>query len=180
MSRFTDRPSASGGWQQSWVRALTTLLTLGMMVLIFCFSMENADASNETSGVFSKAVISVVYPTYEKEPPREQERIFNDVQHVVRKTAHFTEYALLGLLMRLCLESWLGAKRRNSLLSPLAWGLTALYAGLDEIHQLLIDGRAGQWLDVLIDSSGGVLGVLLGALIVKHSLKSERGRTAPR
>ena len=170
MSENREHRSGRDGWQRPWVRALTTVLTLGMMALIYCFSMENADASNETSGVFSMAVIRVVYPDYDQEPPGEKQKLFDDVQFVVRKIAHFTEFALLGLLMRFCLESWFGPKRRNS---PLAWGLTTLYAALDEMHQLLIDGRASQWMDVAIDSGGGLLGVTLAAMIIRCSRRKD-------
>ena len=162
--------AARSGWQRTWVRVLTTLLTLGMMVLIFCFSMEDANRSDRTSGHISMAVIHATYPNYEREKPAVKRRIYDSVQHVVRKTAHFSEYALLGLLMRFCLESWFGRWKGINLLS---WGLATLYAGTDELHQLLIDGRAGQWTDVLIDSGGAATGVVLAMLILR--LMEKRG-----
>ena len=44
-------------WQNPWVRAVTTVLTLAVMVMIFCFSMENAEKSDRRSGVLSGSVI---------------------------------------------------------------------------------------------------------------------------
>ena len=163
-----NRAYAGTGWQQAWVRAVTTLLTLGMMILIFNFSTEDAEHSDQTSGQVSMVVIHAAYPNYEQEKPAVKRRIYDDVQHVVRKAAHFSEYALLGLLMRFCLESWLGSRKLNS---PLSWGLTTLYAATDEMHQLLIDGRAGQWKDVLIDSGGAATGVLMAVLILRLTEK---------
>ena len=161
-----------GGWQRPWVRGVTTLLTLAVMVMIFCFSMQDAAHSDETSGTISQAVIRVLYPDYPERTPEEQQEIYDNVQHVVRKCAHFSEYTLLGFLMRLCFESWFGAAARKrgrlAIFSTLAG---AEYACTDELHQLLIDGRSGQWTDVLIDSLGVTLGVLLAGLLISRTAR---------
>lgn len=166
------------GWQRSWVRVLTTALTLAVMVMIFCFSMQNADRSDQTSGRISQAVIPVFYPEYETSQPSVKQMIYNTVQHAVRKCAHFTEYALLGFMLRLCLESWIGRlTEKKHVLLILALLIGALYAGTDELHQLLIDGRSGQWTDVLLDSCGVLTGALIGTLLVRLSEK-RRGKNA--
>ena len=85
------------------------------------------------------------------------------VQHLVRKTAHFTEYALLGLLIRFCLQSWTGGRKH---LLPASWVFGTLYAVTDELHQLLTDGRAGRWKDVAIDSSGVLTGAVIAAVVL--------------
>ena len=159
------------GWQQTWVRILTTALTVAMMIVIFCFSMQDAEKSDQTSGKISKEVVHVVHPDYDQKPPEIQRGIFDDVQHVVRKTAHFTEYTLLGLLTRLCLFSWFGKRKW---LLPAAWGAGTLYAVTDELHQRLIDGRSGQWTDVLLDSSGVLAGALIAGLILFLASKRRR------
>lgn len=158
------------GWQRPWVRALSTLLTLAVMVMIFCFSMQDASDSDMTSGTISQAVIRVLYPDYPDRTPEERQEIYDRVQHVVRKCAHFSEYTLLGFLLRLCCESWFGAdsRKRHGLLSLLA-GIA--YAGTDELHQMLIEGRSGQWGDVMIDSLGVALGVLLAYLLVRQTAR---------
>ena len=46
----------------------------------------------------------------------------------------------------------------NKLLQSFAF--CALYAATDEIHQLFVPGRGGQIRDVLIDSSGALIGLL--------------------
>ena len=42
---------ARTGWQNPWVRAVTTILTVAVMVMIFCFSMEDAENSDKRSGI---------------------------------------------------------------------------------------------------------------------------------
>ena len=159
------------GLQRNWVRILLTALTLAVMVMIFLFSMETAEESDETSGTLARFVISIVWPDFGDYPAEEQQAMFDGAQFAVRKSAHFSEYMLLGLLMRLCLESWFGKHRW---LSPAAWGLSTLYAASDEFHQLLIDGRSGQWTDVFIDSAGVLTGVLVIALVLRLVRKRNR------
>ncbi len=151
------------GWQQLWVRILTTALTIAVMVLIFCFSMETAEQSDHTSGWISRTIIKIIDPDYDRKTAEEQIEIYDSVQHAVRKTAHFTEYALLGLMIRFCIESWTGTRKWSI---PLAWISGTLYAVTDEIHQLMISGRSGQWTDVAIDSCGAALGAAAAALII--------------
>jgi VanZ family protein len=69
---------------------------------------------------------------------------------VVRKIAHFIEYAVLGALL-------FRAVGRE----PVAFVLGALYAATDEIHQAFVPGRLGSPLDWLIDTAGAAAGVLV-------------------
>ena len=156
------------GWQRTWVRVLTTVMTMAVMAFIYGFSSEDAESSDQTSGHISREVIPIVYPDYEQKAPEEQKICYDNVQHIVRKTAHFTEYMILGLLIRLCLESWFG--RRKGML-PVPWAAGTIYAGTDELHQMLIDGRSGQRSDVLLDSAGVMAGVLIAVLILYLSSK---------
>jgi VanZ family protein len=71
---------------------------------------------------------------------------------VLRKLAHFAEYAILGALL-------LRALRRE----PLALLLGSAYALTDEVHQAFVAGRQGSPLDWAIDTAGVILGVVLFA-----------------
>lgn len=156
------------GWQTPWVRIVTTLLTIAVMVMIFCFSTENAEHSDRRSGVISIRIVRIFHPEYEQMNPEKQKEIYDNVQHIVRKCAHFTEYMMLGFLIRLCLESWFGHRmKRYRILALIGFGAGTGYACTDELHQLSIDGRSGQWTDVLVDSSGVLAGVVLGTLLIK-------------
>ncbi len=69
---------------------------------------------------------------------------------VLRKLAHASEYAVLGLLL-------LRALRHEQ--AALALGIA--YAASDEFHQHFVTGRHGSPLDVAIDAVGVAVGVLL-------------------
>ena len=50
-------------------------------------------------------------------------------------------------------------RKRRALFS--AWLTASAYAATDEFHQLFVPGRSGQISDVILDSAGAALGVLL-------------------
>lgn len=156
------------GWQTPWVRAVTTLLTVVVMVMIFCFSMETADDSDKRSGVISEVFIRIFFPGYEQMESARQQTVYDNVQHIVRKLAHFTEYLMLGFMIRLCLESWFGHRmKKYRILALIGFAAGTVYACTDEAHQLAIDGRSGQFTDVLVDGSGVLAGVILGTLLIR-------------
>ena len=112
---------------------------------------------------------SHLHPEYAELKPEQQKHIFDSVQHVVRKCAHFTEYMILGFMIRLCLESWFGHRvKRSRSLTLAGFCVGTVYACTDEFHQLLIEGRSGQWSDVFVDGSGVLLGVLIGMLLIRR------------
>jgi VanZ family protein len=69
---------------------------------------------------------------------------------ILRKGAHMTEYAILGLLL-------LRAVGRE--LPAFALGIA--YAITDEIHQHFVRGRHASPIDVLIDTAGVAIGIFL-------------------
>ena len=69
---------------------------------------------------------------------------------VLRKLAHFGEYAVLGLLL-------VRAFGRE----PLAAAAGVAYAATDELHQHFVRGRHAAFRDVAIDSAGVLVGLLL-------------------
>ena len=77
--------------------------------------------------------------------------------HLVRKSAHCFEYFILGCLL---LNGFFTRNRmRRAIIFSLLFGVC--YAASDEFHQLFVPGREMHFLDVLIDSTGVSLGVLL-------------------
>ena len=77
--------------------------------------------------------------------------------HILRKSAHFFAYLVLGILMINGLSSSdiYGFKGIG-----LAILICILYAISDEVHQLFIPGRGGQVSDVILDSVGTIVGIL--------------------
>lgn len=137
-------------------------------VVIFMFSANDSDKSSRQSNAVFNAVVEFVNPMYDSLDPEAQLEYKDTATFVIRKLAHFSEYALLGILAFINLWRVKGLGYR-SLFAAL---FSCVYAASDEIHQLFVPGRAGQVRDVLIDTSGAVVGILFALLIRKIWLKS--------
>lgn len=77
--------------------------------------------------------------------------------YIIRKGAHFTEYMILYFLAYNLLRLYITRKKAYIYSLVIVFG----YACSDEFHQLFVEGRSGQFKDVLIDTSGGVFGGIL-------------------
>ena len=135
------------------------MITALLMIFIFIQSALPADLSQQESGV----IVFMLSRFLSVDP--------EGLSFVIRKCAHFTEYMILGILLRFCLESWFG---KHGFLSPAGWAGGTLYACTDEMHQILSDGRSALWTDVLIDSTGTLCGVLLVQLVLSHHQSNGR------
>lgn len=78
---------------------------------------------------------------------------------IVRKTAHFLEYAIL------CLFYFRGLKNTTKFslkkILFLAFALTVLYALTDECHQTRVYGRTGRPFDIGVDTFGAFFGLII-------------------
>ena len=85
---------------------------------------------------------------------------------MVRKSAHFVEYAILSLLAVRALRLTWTRQGRWELLA-LAVALSAVCAAFDELRQLVLTStRTGTPRDVALDTFGAVVGAAAGALYV--------------
>lgn len=138
-------------------------LSIFWMGFIFFMSAQTGDESASMSSPVADLVIKIFVPDYEDKTPVEQEDIKHTVELIIRKGAHFTEYAVLGFLVYLVVQMYvLKAKARFMI----AWLLSTLYAASDEFHQSFVGGRGPQVKDVCIDSAGAFVGVLLSVVFL--------------
>ena len=130
------------------------LLALLCMITIFCFSSKNTIESNSTS----KNLIRYSVRVYEKVTNKkiDEEKVITKLNYPVRKLAHFSIYFLLGMFVYGIFSC---TKVNHKLL--LSMIICIIYASLDETHQLFVYGRTAQVLDVLIDSVGSLISMLL-------------------
>jgi VanZ family protein len=94
-----------------------------------------------------------------------------------RKCAHVIEYAVLALLLWRALRN-LPALRTKTLmvLGAVLLGC-ALFAASDEFHQTFVKSRTPSIRDVLLDVSGALLGLLIGASFAGRHPKKFRATT---
>lgn len=96
---------------------------------------------------------------------------FTVTNKIVRKTAHFVEYAVLGVLLALTAALSGGDRKMAFALAVLAAIVVPI---ADENIQRLVPGRTYFFSDILIDIAGGATGFLL--VIVKKGLYFRKSR----
>ncbi len=120
-------------------KKLNLILIIVWMIVIFTMSSFNANTSSSQSG-FIANIISNIFNISNTET----------LTIIVRDLAHFMEYFILGILIY--------NYDKNILKSII---ICVLYAISDEVHQIFVPGREFQYSDVLIDSLGSLLGILM-------------------
>jgi VanZ family protein len=86
-----------------------------------------------------------------------------NIHLLIRKMAHVIDYAVLAILLWSALAHWSESKQPvwSWKLALCALALATVHGAFDEFHQLFEPGRVGCVRDVLIDSGGGLFGILL-------------------
>lgn len=155
-----------------WTRFFL-VAALATAALIFFFSAQQGPDSAALSDDVTLQVAKLIKPNLDAMPITQRASFLKQLSAIVRKCAHFGEFALLGfnLLCWLRLRRW--EKPARAALLP-AWGIATLYACTDELHQMFVAERGPALLDVCIDSSGalaGALVALVGALLLARRHK---------
>lgn len=140
---------------------------------IFYLSAENSEESSERSGEVITTVCEIVIPDFSSYSESEKADIISDMSFSVRKAAHFTAYAILGALL-FQVFCFVKDKRLRALFSV---GGAFLYAVSDEFHQSFSPGRSCEFRDMMIDTGGALLAVLISLLFVY--LKNKHKRQKP-
>ena len=169
------------------MKKLILILIIGWIGFIFFQGSRESDESFYQSDVFADCILNAVnqfeelfedeQPTssnseklvVEKylQNPSSEELFRQKISFFVRKSAHFFEYGVLAVLLAinfyLFRHSWY-----NQNIYTLF--IVLLIAVLDEFYQSFI-GRTSSVLDVMIDFSGAIFGVLVIQLMHWFSIK---------
>jgi VanZ family protein len=121
------------------------------MAAIFSFSTDAF--SGENTGSLLYGIFHAIIPSLTPEQ-------FRPYHLFIRKASHFTEYAILALVLFRAFRA--GSTVRWSW----RWAvytllIVAAYALLDEFHQTFTETRGGSIYDSLLDFSGGLTALLL-------------------
>ena len=144
-----------------------TLSTLFIMAVIFYFSSQTGVESEQVSGAIMlkfKEILLRIIGTGEI-----QSRIYEELEFVIRKSAHVFLYLFLGFFVAATLTNY--GINKNLVLITLIFCF--LYASADEIHQHFVDGRSGEFTDVLLDTAGSSIGLYI------YLLSRKRAKTPP-
>ncbi len=139
------------------IRICSALLALNIL-FIWGNSLLPGSVSGAISG-WVRNVLAFLLP-FEPDGP--------DTGHgLLRKLAHFTEFACLGALL-----AWLFAMLKKPW--PLALLCGFLVAGADETIQRFVPDRGPSFKDVLIDTAGALVGI--GLLLAGYAISKKRAK----
>lgn len=146
-------------------RMISLLAVIAVAVMIFLFSAQDGEDSSRLSAGITRWVVARVVPGFGDMTAEEQRPILERASFIVRKAAHFSEYALFALTLVIFLRYYRSGWRPPAM-AVCAWIGSTLYACTDELHQVFVDSRGPAFGDVCIDSLGAVLGALAGMTLV--------------
>lgn len=150
-------------------RMIAIVFVISWMGLIFYFSNQPGNTSSGTSNKVAEIMVNILDIKNEK-TQEEKQLIISKWDPYLRKLAHYTIFALGGLLIcHMFYQFQVIHKTKWSIL------IGCLYACSDEFHQLFIIGRSGRIVDIWIDTLGIATGVFV-FLFLKESLKKIKNR----
>ena len=135
------------------LRWIFGFLALACLAVIWGNSMTPGNESGQMSGSVTEwinSIVQKVFPSFE-------------ISHAfVRKAAHFTEFAILGALLAVNIRAFL-PRRVSFVLGAIPCAF--VIASIDETIQFFVKGRTCSFLDVLLDTFGATVAVLIAFLI---------------
>lgn len=144
------------------------LVFLGLIIIwltiIFLFSSNSGSESNYKSKSFINKGITI----YEKVTNTNvnNKLVIKKLNYPIRKLAHFTIFLILGIFVYLFINTF---EMSNKLI--LSIFLCLFFAIFDELHQILVDDRTPQILDIFIDLFGSITSIYFFDRFTSKSLK---------
>lgn len=131
-------------------RIVLLVLIIIWAVFVFGFSSQTGE---ESSGLSTK-IANLFF---------DSEEMIKIAEPIIRKLAHFSEYALGGTLIYLLIDTYEFTNKKKFLISL---GIGIWYAAIDELHQTFVPNRSGNIIDVCIDTLGIIVGILFIKLVL--------------
>ena len=134
-------------------KVINIILLIIWMIIIFMLSNDKGVASSSKSDGIASFISNIIS--------------FIDTDtliFIIRKLAHITEYFILGILLLNVLKDYNDIDTKLIIITIL---FCFSYAISDEVHQLFIQNRSGKFTDVLIDTLGSSIGVIIYYLYLK-------------
>jgi len=147
------------------IKIIKHILLILWCLLIFFFSNESGEVSAGRSETITNNTINTYEEIFNKEV-KNKEKVSDNLENIIRKTAHFSLYTVLGILTFLVLKEYPLDLRKQIIYSII---FCILYAISDEIHQIFTSDRGPRILDVLIDTLGSTTGILIILLFLKRN-----------
>ena len=134
------------------------ILCICLLICCLAFIWGNSLTNGEDSGNLSGGIMEWINTFLRLDASGA-----DTLHHFIRKGAHFTEFACLGLLLT-WLVGMMGEKKGHLFCMPLLFGMMA--ACMDETIQVFTPDRGPSPIDIWIDTCGVAAGITI--LLIGH------------
>ena len=147
-----------------YIIIVSILVLLQLLFIFFMSNMKAVESDTKSEGTLVTVLkgvnnfnykLGLTKATFTDEEYEVTSKVLNPI---ARKVMHFTEYFILGLLI--IIDLYLITGKKYIWLLLLTIGLCTIFASLDEVHQLFVNGRSGSYKDVIVDTIGSIVGCL--------------------
>jgi VanZ family protein len=157
-----DQPRPPKSPILNWLRAWWPALLWAILISVLS---TNSFSAEHTS--------LVIEPIFRWLFPHITQDTLDLLHHLVRKSAHFTEYFIFALL----LYHGMRASHRDDRpwhwsWALVAWLIAAIYSAFDEIHQIFVPSRGPSVWDSMLDSAGALFALLVLFFLYRRYLRS--------
>lgn len=132
------------------------LILIVWMFIIFIFSNQ------PHSGSVTHDMVEQILPNIK------YDSLINIINFTIRKLAHLSEYFILTLLTISLSKEYIKKEKIILLISII---FCFIFALTDEYHQSLVPGRTSVFIDVIIDTIGGILSIITYKIYTKIKTK---------
>jgi VanZ family protein len=145
-----------------WLRAWWPALLWG--VLISVLSTDSFSAAH--TSLIIEPILRWLFPSISVES-------LELAHHIVRKSAHFTEYFIFFLLLYHGFKaSHANGRRWHWSWAVVAWLIAAVYSVFDEVHQIFVPSRGPSAWDSLLDSTAALVALFVLFFLYRRSQRS--------
>lgn len=156
----------------SWI-----LVIIWMAVIYYFSNMNSIESNSKSKDTITNVIENTIDTTNklgitDKHPSEEKKQeLTNNLNEPLRKLMHAGEYLILSVLI---MNALIVSNRKLLMSFIITLIVSFAYAYSDEFHQTFVEGRTGRFTDVLIDTSGSIVGsgiYCLGYFIYKKVKK---------
>lgn len=147
-------------------KIISLLFAIGWLLIIFYFSnMDTNESNNKSKETINRVVETTQIKTKDNFTTEKQEQLVETLNKPLRKVMHLIMYFILAILLISTLT--LSNIKHKYLITII---ICIIYALTDEYHQTFISGRTGQLTDVIIDTLGSLLYIIIHKIISKQKV----------
>ena len=176
----SEAGQSEAGKGKHLIRVAISLISLCLLLILYRFIWGFSDEVAEVSGGRSIRIARELVELLDKFTHLSgsgaapwsgtlRESLALYFEHPIRKAAHFAEYAVMGTLVHGIwrpLKNLREVPHRGWYVFSTLW--VCISAAADEFHQTFIPGRFGGMADVLLDTAGGIAGLLFCFLMTEY------------